>query len=492
MIPLLTLALLFPLVAAMLIRLPRLPDRWALALAQGLALIELGLTVRVYQRYQPEGPALAESLPFIPFHPEADGLTVLFLLLTALITVLALLHYRILSVAGHRADDHPTRFLATVLALEAVMQGLWLTRNLLWFVVLSGLEWWLVSALLKCAPSPGKALAIRRYRQFLGVSWLLLASGTLLLGWSYAGNHGGRWSFDLADLMLARVDGRLHSLLFFLLFYGFAIRVPLFPLHGWLPVVAEQGALTVAPVFLLGLKAGVYGLLRFVLPLLPETVLSWHRYVVAFAVIGIFYSALLALLQSNLRRLLAYAVVSHSSVLIVGLFSLGQAAFQSAVMLSVNFGLAITGLFFMSDLVLRRTGTLILADLGGLFDRLRVIALAFLVAGLSIIGMPGTPGFDAVHLMLEASIVRFGGLLTIVAAIGNVAAAGFLLRAFQKAFLAPVTAEHRPDVERATPREWLLAVLMIVLLLGVGFYSEPWINLTARTLEGMSGHYPHP
>ncbi|CAK0780260.1 NADH-quinone oxidoreductase subunit M [Gammaproteobacteria bacterium] len=488
---LLTLAQIFPLVAAALLYASHLPRQWTMVLGQGLALVELGLTAFVYHQYQPDGPALVESLYPLPFHLEADGVTVLFLLLTAAMTALALLHYRILSVAGERTDDRPARFLATVFALEAVLQGLWLTRNLLWFVVLSIFEWLLVTALLKRAPSPGRALAIRRYQQFMGTGLLLLVGGTLLLGWSYAGNHGGRWSFDLADLMLARVDGRLQSLVFFLLFYGFAIRVPLFPLHGWLPEIAEHGALTVAPVFLLGLKVGVYGLLRFVFPLLPETVLFWHRYVVAFAVVGIFYSAFLALIQTHLRRLLAYAVVSHTSVLMVGLFSLGQAAFQSAVMLSVNFGLAIAGLFFMSDLVLRRTHTLTMADLGGLFDRIRVIALAFLVAGLSIVGMPGTPGFDAVHLMLEASIIRFGGLVTILAAIGNVAAAGFLLLAFQKAFLAPVTVERKLAVERATPLEWMLAGLMIALLLGVGFHSEPWINLTARTLEGTSGHYPH-
>ncbi|MBA1332231.1 NADH-quinone oxidoreductase subunit L, partial [Candidatus Endoriftia persephone str. Guaymas] len=139
----------------------------------------------------------------------------------------------------------------------------------------------------------------------------------------------------------------------------------------------------------------------------------------------------------NLRRLLAFAVVSHTSVLLIGMFSLNLAAFESSVMLSVNFGLAITTLLFMLGFVYRRTHTLLMARLGGLFDHIPLIGIAFLIGGLAIVGMPGTPGFNAVHLTLEAAIHRFGALVTIAAALGNVAAAGFLLWAFQRSFLAP-------------------------------------------------------
>jgi NADH-quinone oxidoreductase subunit M len=249
----------------------------------------------------------------------------------------------------------------------------------------------------------------------------------------------------------------------------------------------------VAPVFLLGLKIGIYGLLRFVFPLLPDAVLFWHKFVVGFAVAGIFYAAILALLQTNLRRLLAYAVVSHTSVLVIGLFSLSHTAFQSAVMLSVDFGIAIAGLFLMTGLVLRRTNTMVLARLGGLWDRIPVIGAAFLVAALSIVGMPGTPGFDAAHLMLEAAIERFGGLVTIAAALGNVAAAAFLLLAFQRAFLAPPTGRAATaPVATATAAEWVLAGLVIAILLGTGFWSEPWMALTAGALEPLAAHFPHP
>jgi NADH-quinone oxidoreductase subunit M len=278
--------------------------------------------------------------------------------------------------------------------------------------------------------------------------------------------------------------------IFFLLFYGMAVRIPLFPLHGWLPKIAEHGSVAVAPVFLIGLKIGIYGIFRFILPLLPEAVMQWHLYVIAFAVAGIFYAALLALTQVNLRRLLAFAVISHSGILVIGLFSLSHAAFQGVVLLSVNFGLAAAGLLFMTGMVYQRTRTALLAQLGGLFEKIPLIGITFFLAGLSIVGMPGTPGFDAAHLILEAAMHRYGALVTIAAALGNVVAAGFLLWAFQRAFLAPKPQGMR-EIAPANRVEMLVAVIVLFCLLGAGFYSEPWLELVDMSLVNLGEHYAH-
>lgn len=488
--PLLAAVQLLPLLAAGLVLLvPRTRGLAAAGLVLGLA--ELGLVVALYLDYDTGRGQMqfAESLTAgtLVYSAAVDGLSIAFMLLTAVITVLVLLYGMVLRQSPYG------RFLAAVFALEATVMGMLATLNLLWFVVLSGIELMLVAYLLgHWSTSPERELAMRRYQQFMGIGLLLLVTGALLLGWNHA-DATGRWSFGLADLLRVDEPQAMRSLLFFLLFYGLALRVPLFPLHGWLPITAEHGTVAVAPVFLLGLKIGVYGLLRFVFPLLPEAVLFWHKFVVGFAVAGIFYAAILALLQTNLRRLLAYAVVSHTSVLVIGLFSLSHTAFQSAVMLSLDFGIAIAGLFLMSGLVLRRTHTMVLSRLGGLWDRIPSIGAAFLVAALSIVGMPGTPGFDAAHLMLEAAIERFGGLVTVAAALGNVAAAAFLLLAFQRAFLAPAPGRTASaPVERTTGVERLLAGLVIAILLGIGFWSEPWLTLTAGALEPLAALFPPP
>jgi len=215
--------------------------------------------------------------------------------------------------------------------------------------------------------------------------------------------------------------------------------------------------------------------------------MQWHQFVVAFAVAGVFYAALLAMMQTDLRRLLAFAVVSHTSILVIGLFSLTPHAFQGSVILSMNFGLATAGLLFMTGLVYRRTNTTVLSELGSLFDRIPFIGITFFIAGLSIVGMPGTPGFDAAHLVLEAAIERFGAVVTVAAAIGNVLAAGFLLWAFQRAFLAPrKDSESSWDIERTSLKEYFIAGTVIVILVGSGFFIEPWLGLIEKPINVLS------
>ena len=487
--PILATLQLLPLLAVPLLM--SLRNRSALyAVAISLSLAELLLSIDLYQRFNPMEPALqlAEQLPLLPvlgYHAAVDGMSVLLILLTSLTSLLVVLYARVRKLA------RSATFLAMVFAIEASLQGMFVTQDLLWFTLLSAIELVLVAYLLqRWAKAPQDDMAMGRYLQFMGIGLLLLLAGTFMLGWNHADATGGTWSFDLHDLTLIPVPVEIQSVIFFLLFYGLGIRIPLFPLHGWLPLVAEHGTIAVAGIFLLGLKTGIYALVRFVLPLLPDAVLRWHDWVVAFALVGIFYAAILALMQINLRRMLAFAVVSHTGVLIIGLFSLSHAAFQGSILLSITFGTATAGLLLMSGFVFRRTRTLLLPRLGGLFSHMPVIGIAFLVAGLSIIGMPGTPGFDAVHLLLEAAILEFGAMVTIAAALGNVAAAAFLLWAFQRAFLAPL-AEDVPayNLEPPSGMERSIAVMIIVILLGSGFYSEPWLELLEHSFDGLTALY---
>ncbi len=457
-------------------------------LALTAAMLELLLALDLTRQYNPTSPLMqfAEHQALLgPFayHAAADGMTVMFVLLNAFLTLLVLLYSIVLKF------DSIYRFFAAVFVLEAILMSQLVTVDLLWFVLASAAQLLPIGYLLwRWSHSPLRDLALTRFHQFLGMSVLLLLTGALILGWNHAEVTGRGWSFDLFALAQLDQDPAIRSVVFFLLFYGIAIRTPLFPLHGWLPLLAEHGTLAAAPVFLLGLKTGIYGLLRFVFPLMPDAVLQWHQFIVAFAAAGIFYAALLALLQVNLRRLLAFAVISHTSVLVIGLFSLGALSFAGSVILTLNFGLAITGLLLMTGLIHKRTDNTLLTRLGGLFDRLPLIGITFLIATLAIIGMPGTPGFDAVHLVLEDAMHRFGALVTIAAALGNVVAAGFLLWAFQRAFLAPARA-GKLKVECTTATEQLIAVLLICVLLGSGFYSEPWLVLIEQATQRLSAGF---
>jgi NADH-quinone oxidoreductase subunit M len=489
-LPLLAILQLLPLAGALLLL--KLGERpLAAVIGRLIAAVELMLAVLLYHWFD-VGVAtfqFAERLDLLgplSYHAGADGVTVLFVLLASLIVFLITLY----SLVRGLADA--ARLIAVVLAVEGVMMSLLTTFNLLWFVLTSALELALVGYLIRrWSNSPERDKAMRYFYQFQGVGLAMLLAGVLALGWAYHDASGAAWTFDLFDLVHYEAPARLGAVIFFLLFYGLGVRTPIFPLHGWLPTVAQHGNVAIAPALLLGVKVGIYGLVRFVLPLAPAAAASWAPYVVGFAMAGVFYAALLAFQQVNLRRLIAFAVVSHTSLVLIGLFALDGIALQGGLLLSVNFGLAATAMMLMTGFVYRRTRTTQLDKLGGLFDRIPAIGLTFLVAGLAIVGMPGTPGFDAAHLLLEAAIHRFGALPTVAAALGNVVAAGFLLWAFQRAFLAPAPAGRASAVERATHMELIITGLLAFILLAAGFHMEPWLDLVEAPMKALAGRFAH-
>lgn len=486
--PLLGMLQLLPLITGLI--LIKVRGEAAVALGSIAALAQLLMAVMLYIRFDTQQPAgvmqFAESFPIVGafhYHAAVDGIGVLFVLLTSLISLLSIVFILVRRL-------HESSILAVMMVIQAIITSQFVTVDLLWFTLMSALEVLLIAYMTKRWPTFHDIQpTLARYLQFMAVGIALLVFGTLVLGWNYADANDGRWSFSLYELaQLGFAPGSVvATLVFFALFYGLGVRIPLFPLHGWLPSFMHHGNVAVAPIYLLGLKVGIYGLLRFVLPIVPNAVWEWHTIAVIFASTGVFYAAFLAMRERNLRRLLAFAVVSHTGILTIGLFSLHHMAFQGAILLALNFGLAISGLILMTGMVWQRTRTTNLDKLGGMFDYIPVVGLAFLVAGLAVVGMPGTPGFDAVHFVLEGSIKRFGALVTVAAALGNLVAAGFLLRSFQRAFLAqPGGNTNRWDTSPTHPAETLMAGIVITVTVVAGFYSAPWLELIEQPVNGLS------
>lgn len=417
------------------------------------------------------------------YRTGVDGANVLFIPLTALIGVLALLY------AETRRHPDAKAIVSALLAYEAILIGAFSALNTLQFWFWCVLEMLPVTLLvLHSGTGRNRHKVLTVFLQFWVSGLLMVFAGFVMLTFNIEANSQV-FSFDWLTLQKNTLPIPDETLIFVLLFYGFAVRMPLFPFHAWLPLLAEHGTVAGASIFLAGLKLGVYALIRFVLPLVPGAVEQLGDFAVALAMAGIFYGALLALMQINLRRLLAFAVISHTGMLVVGAFCLNDSALEGTLLLMADYGLASAGMLFSLGLLYNHTHTAMLPRLGDLFDRHIALALLFLVAALSTMAMPGTPGFDAAHQLLDGVIEQRGWLLATATASGNVLAAAFLLWAFQRVFLAERKGSPKTVASPFLYYERTIASVVCALLIGLSFYIAPWLSYIDSAVDTVREHY---
>jgi len=434
------------------------------------------------------GIHLAEQVHFgwFSYSVGVDGANILFIPLTAVLTLLALVYTLI---TRHVTDR---LFIACLLGYEGILIGAFAALNVLQFWLWSVLE--LIPVVLlttHAGTGHNRRGVIALFLQYWGSSLLMTLAGFMFLAFGLIDSEHAL-TFDW--LTLKHNNAYLHDevLIFILLFFGFAIRMPLFPFHGWLPLIAEQGTVASAAIFMVGLKLGIYAVIRFILPMVPGVAEQWAGFVLTLSLISIFYGALLALMQINIRRLLAFAVVSQTGMLVIGIFSFTEYGLEGSLLLSIAYGLATAGMLFSAGLIYERTRTAFIPRLGGLFDTNSAIALMFLISALSTMVMPGTPGYDAAHLLIEGVIEEDGWLMAIAILIGNVLAAAFLLRAFQQIFIATPRRAHQPYSSSHHPvrQERIITVVICSLLIVTGFYTTPWLNFIDQEATDIGANYP--
>ena len=487
--PLLTTLTCVPLLSVMVIM--RAPSS-LMALRYGFcgALVTLCMSIYLLMVFNAGKPGmhLVEQVHFagLSYTVGVDGANILFIPLLAVLTFLALIYTLI---TRHKTDR---LFIACLLAYEGILIGAFVALNLLQFWFWCVLECVPVTLLtLYAGTGKNRRWIMARVLQYWLSGLAMTLAGFILLSLGMT-DAGQPLSFDWLTLKQHHAHFPNETLVFLLLFLGFAIRMPFFPFHGWLPLLLEHGTVASAAIFLVGLKVGIYAVIRFILPFVPDDAENWAGFVMTLGLLSIFYGALLALLQINIRRLLAFAVLSHTGMLIIGMFCFNDYGLEGSLLLCIAYGLATAGMLFSVGLIYERTRTAFIPRLGGLFDSNSTIALLFLISALSTMVMPGTPGFDAAHLLLEGIIERDGWLIAIAILIGNVLAAAFLLRAFQQLFItAPKRATHPPSsVYHPVTTERLIALAICGLLIGTGFYTTPWLNFIDQDAATIGKHYP--
>jgi len=487
--PVLTTMTLTPLLAMIAILLSRSPQA---ALRLGFAGTSVNVLLSVYlltvfDTHQ-TGVQLLESVRvgWLSYSVGVDGMNILFIPLTAVLSFLTLVYTIITRHVNNKA------FVASLLAYETILIGAFSALNLMQFWLWCALEFFpLIVLILRAGTGQNRRWVVTLLLQYWGSSLLMILAGFLFLAFGLVGSDHDL-TFDW--LTLKTNNAYLHDeiLIFILLFFGFAIRMPLFPFHGWLPMLTEQGTVATVGVFVVGLKLGLYALMRFILPILPGVTEQWAVFALALGLISVVYGALQAMMQINVRRLLAFVAVSHSGMLIIGVFCFNAFGLHGSLLLAIAYGLATAGMFISVGLIYQRTRTAFMPRLGDLIDKHTTIGLLFLLSAFSTMIMPGTPGFDSAHLLIQGIIKEYGWALAIAVIMGNVLAAAVLLRAFQQMFIVTSKRHTQPyqRVPQPAPKERFITVVLALLLITSGFYTTPWLNYVSREIDVLVLAFP--
>jgi len=415
----------------------------------------------------------------VAYHVGIDGISLLLVLLTTFLMPLALVS------AWGSVEDRFKEFTATMLLLETGMLGVFVSLDLFLFYVFWEAMLVPMYFIIGIWGGPNRVYAAVKFILYTMVGSALMLVAILGLYYQY-GAATGRYTFDvpvLAQYVMA--PGLAQNLMFLAFALAFAIKVPLFPFHTWLPD-AHVEAPTAGSVVLAGvlLKMGTYGFLRFCLPFFPDASLSFGPLVFALAVIGVIYGAWVSTVQPDLKKLVAYSSVSHLGFVMLGIFTLNQQGLVGAIIQMVNHGLSTGALFLMVGMIYERRHSRLIADFGGLWRIVPAFSALFLVVALSSLGLPGLNGFVGEFLILVGAFQR-NAWLAAVATSGIIFAAVYLLWMYQRVIFGEVTHEENRRLRDLTPREWAVLVPVVALIVWIGVYPTTFTGKTEATVEAL-------
>src|SRR5919198_2950652 len=469
--PWLTVVIFLPLVGLPVLALwTRGTDVQARAVALVVALATCLVSLGMLGAFDPSLPGyqLVEHADWVPsaglsYLVGVDGFSVWLVVLTAFMTPLAI-------VASWAVNHRVRLFMAMTLLLETAIMGSFLSLDLLLFFVF--FEALLVPMFLVIGVWGSSRRVYASVKFFL---YTMAGSAFLLLGivflWFQTSQQLGHASFDIRQMEQLSLAATTQRWLFVAFFIAFAVKVPIFPLHTWLPDAHTEaptnGSIVLAALLL---KAGPYGLLRFNLDLFPEASRYFAEAIGILAVIGIVYGAIVAMMQTDVKRLVAYSSVSHMGFVILGIFTFTAQGTSGSVMQMVNHGPSTGLLFFVIGLLYERTHTREMGEMGGLASVTPWIAAVFLVATLSSIGLPGLNNFVGEFLVILGS---FGAdrVLGAIAVSGVVLAAIYMLWGYQRTFQGPATERHKALFD-LVPREIVAVVPVVAAMLLLGIYPK--------------------
>jgi NADH-quinone oxidoreductase subunit M len=452
-------------------------------LALGVAVANFLLSLPLFFYFQPEAAAMqfVENVPWIPslgvsYHLGVDGISLLLVLLTTLLSAVAILS------SWAAITDRVKEYYVFMLLLEMGMIGVFIALDLFLFFVFW--EATLIPMYFLIGRWGGARRIYAALKFFLytfGGSALMLVA--ILVLYFMNARATGQPTFDLLQLQRFDVPTAAQTWLFLAFALGFAIKVPLFPFHTWLPD-AHVEAPTAGSVILAGvlLKMGTYGFVRFCLPLFPDASMSFMPLMSILALIGIIYGALVALMQRDVKSLVAYSSVSHLGFVVLGIFALNAQGLSGGILQMVNHGLSTGALFLLVGMLYERRHTRLIEDFGGLWKVIPVFSVFLLIVTLSSMGLPGFNGFVGEFLII-AGAVKSNVVYAVIAALGIVLAVAYLLWMFQRVVQGEPTKPENRKLKDLSAREVIVLVPLAILIILIGLYPPPFLNCIQPAVE---------
>ena len=406
----------------------------------------------------------------ISYHVGVDGISLFLVVLTTLLISLSILYS-----GGGDISTRPREFCFMILVLETGLVGALLAIDLFAFYVFWEIMLVPMYLMIGIWGHGRKIYATFKFVLFTMAGSLLMLVAILYVAGA-ARAQTGHLSFDLPDLYGLTLSPTKARWLFAGFAIAFAIKVPMWPVHTWLPD-AHTEAPTAGSVILAGvmLKLGTYGFVRFAIPLFPEVAIEARPIFLALAIIGIIYGALVAMVQPNLKRLVAYSSVSHLGFVMLGIFALNPQGLNGAIYQMLNHGVSTGALFLLAGIIYLRRHTYEIVEYGGLWKSVPIYAAIFLFVMLSSIGLPGLNGFVGEFLILLGTFIH-EPKAAYIAVLGVVLGALYMMWAYERVMWGPLTKTINQTLRDLTGREIAVMVPLVALILVMGLYPRPILN----------------
>ncbi len=478
MIPnMLSLLIVIPLLGALVIALvPRRHERALKWIALVTVLVNFAFSIALFAGFRGDTANMqfVERMPWIPqlgiaWYVGVDGLSLLLVLLTTFLMVIAI------GGSWNAITDRVKEYNGLFLILESCVIGVFVSLDLFLFYVFWEFTLIPMAFLIGIWGHGRRIYAAIKFILFtmLGSTLMLVAILALVF---IQRSATGTLSFALTDVLKTPVPVGLQPILFAAFALAFAIKVPMFPFHTWLPD-AHVEAPTAGSVILAGvlLKMGTYGFVRFNLPLFPQAARDAAPVLIILALIGIIYGAIVSAVQRDIKSLVAFSSVSHLGFVMLGLFAFNAQGMSGGILQMINHGLSTGALFLLVGMLYERRHTRLIADYGGIAKVMPIYAAFFLIVMFSSLGLPGLNGFVGEFLILTGAF-RANIWYAAFAATGVVLSAIYLLWMYQRAMAGPVTNEANKNLRDLSPREIALLVALVIFIIWIGVYPRTFLD----------------